>query len=105
MARCMLKAQGLPDPFWAEAVNTTVYILNQSYTKTLQGKTHQEDYSGKKPSVLHFRTFGCTCYAHVPDTNRKKLDAKSRKCIFLGYSEESKAYRLYDPETRKILTS
>ena len=33
------------------------------------------------------------------------MDAKSRKCIFLGYSEESKAYRLYDPETRKILTS
>ena len=105
MARCMLKAQALPDPFWAEAVNTAVYILNRSYTKALQGKTPQEAYSGKKPSVLHFRTFGCTCYAHVPDVSRKKLDAKSKKCIFLGYSEESKAYRLYDPEARKILTS
>jgi hypothetical protein len=101
----MLKAQALPDPFWAEAVNTAVYILNRSYTKALQGKTPQEAYSGKKPSVLHFRTFGCTCYAHIPDVSRKKLDAKSKKCIFLGYSEESKAYRLYDPEARKILTS
>ena len=86
-------------------MNTAVYILNRSYTKALQGKAHQEAYSGKKPSMLHFRTFGCTCYAHVPDVSRKKLDAKSKKCIFLGYSEESKAHRLYDPEARKILAS
>jgi hypothetical protein len=88
----MLKAQALPDSFWAEAVNTAVYILNRSYTKALQGKTPREAYSGKKPLVLHFRIFGCTCYAHVPDVSRKKLDDKSKKCIFLGYSEESKAY-------------
>ena len=37
--------------------------------------------------------------------SRKKLDAKRKKCIFLGYSEESKAYRLYDPKAKKILTS
>lgn len=105
MARCMLKAKDMPDSFWAEAVSTSVYILNRSYTKALKGKTPQEAYSGKKPSVLHFRTFGCFCYAHVHDSQRTKLEAKSKKCIFLGYSEESKAYRLYDPEAKKILTS
>jgi hypothetical protein len=41
----------------------------------------------------------------VPDAQRKKLDVKSIKCVFLGVSEESKAYRLYNPVTKKIIIS
>ena len=43
--------------------------------------------------------------AHVPHMSKKKLDAKSENYIFLGYSEESKAYQLYNPKARKILTN
>jgi hypothetical protein len=42
---------------------------------------------------------------HIPDEERTKLEPKSRKCIFLGYDMESKAYRLYDPEARKVRLS
>ncbi|MCO5571443.1 hypothetical protein L7F22_025183 [Adiantum nelumboides] len=91
MARSMIKAKGLPDSFWAEAINTTVYILNRSYTKAVKDMTHLQAFSGKKPSVSHFKFFGSDCYVHVPDASRTKWDAKSQKCIFLGYSEESKA--------------
>ena len=42
---------------------------------------------------------------HVPNEKRIKLEDKSYKCVFLGVSEESKAYRLYDPESKKIVTS
>ncbi|PNY17673.1 hypothetical protein L195_g014421 [Trifolium pratense] len=49
--------------------------------------------------------FGCIAYAHVPDAQRKKLDPKSIKCIHLGVSEESKAYKLYDPVQKKIIIS
>ncbi|KAH7421675.1 hypothetical protein KP509_13G070500 [Ceratopteris richardii] len=45
MARCMLKAQDMPNSLWAEAVNTVVYILNRSYTKALKGMNPQEAYS------------------------------------------------------------
>ena len=41
----------------------------------------------------------------MPDSTRKKLDPKSRKCIFMGYSQETKAYRLYDREAKKIVVS
>jgi hypothetical protein len=41
----------------------------------------------------------------VPDAHRKKLDGKSIKCIHLGVSDESKAYKLYDPAERKIIIS
>ena len=51
------------------------------------------------------RVFGCVAYAHIPDQLRKKLDSKGEKCIFVGYSDESKAYRLYNPSTKKFVIS
>jgi hypothetical protein len=53
-------------------------------------------WSGRKPSVGHLRTFGCIAWAHILDDRRKKLDVKSHACIMMGYSEESKAYKLFD---------
>lgn len=49
------------------------------------------------------RVFGCVAYAHVLDELRKKLDNKGYKCIFVGYSYESKAYNLYNPLTNKFV--
>jgi hypothetical protein len=51
----------------------------------------EEAWFGIKPSVHHFRVFGCLTYAHVPDNQRKKLDSKSIKCVHLGLGDESKA--------------
>ena len=51
------------------------------------------------------RVFGCVAYAHIPDQLIKKLDSKGEKCIFIGYSEESKAYRLYNPSAKKFFIS
>ena len=42
---------------------------------------------------------------HVPYQHRVKLDDKSKKCVLLGVSDESKAYRLFDPVNKKILIS
>ena len=57
----------------------------------------------KRPNVNHFRVFGCLAYVHVPDQNRQKLDAKSESCIFVGYSEELKAYKFYNPLTNRLI--
>lgn len=53
----------------------------------------------------YFRIFGCISHVHVPDNRRVKLDNKSLKCIFFGVSDESKAYRLFDPISQKIIVS
>jgi hypothetical protein len=79
--------------------------LNRSPTAALNDITPEEAWSSIKPSVRHFRVFGCVTYTHVPDAQRKKLDDKSVKCIFLGVSEESKAYRLYNPVNKRIIVS
>ena len=99
----MLQHVGLSYVFWVEAVNTTVYVLNRAPILAVKDKTLQEAWSGKKPIVEHFRVFGCDAYAYVSDEKRTKLDSKSVKCIFLGYYEGTKCYRLFNPETKKIV--
>ena len=65
----------------------------------------EEAWSGIKQHVTHMRFFSCVAYAHIPDQLRKKLDNKGEKCIFVEYSEESKAYRLCNPSTKKFMIS
>ena len=105
MARSMLKGKNLPNVYWAEVVSFAVYILNRSPTKIVRDMTPQQAWSGKTPSVSHLKVFGCISYAHVPRETRRKLDDKSEKCIFIGYDEPSKAYRLFNPITKKVIVS
>lgn len=95
----------IPKCFWPEVVNWSTYVLNRSPTVALENKTQEEAWSGTKPSVDHFRVFGCIGYVHIPDIKRSKLDDKSHKCILLGMSDESKGYRLYDPIAQKVVVS
>ena len=67
--------------------------------------TPKEAWTGRKPIVDHFKIFGCIAYAHIPYEKRKKLDDKGEKCVFLSVSEVSKAYKLFNPLTKKIVTN
>jgi hypothetical protein len=58
-----------------------------------------------KHNVVHLKVFCCVTYAHVPDELRKKLDNKGNKIIFVGYYEDTKAYKLYDPIAIKVIIS
>ena len=60
---------------------------------------------GSKPAVNNLKVFGCKAFAHIPKENRRKLDAKATKCIFIGYCSEFKAYKLFDPATHKVFAS
>ena len=95
MARSMLKAKGLPNKFWAEAVYITVHILNRAPTKPVLNKTPFEAWHNKKPEVNSNKIFGCIAYTHIPSQLREKLDEKSEKYIFIGYSEESKRHIVF----------
>lgn len=105
MARSLLQAKEMPNDFWAEAVTTAVYLLNISPTKAVPNQTPFEAWTGIKPRVSHLKVFGCISYALVDSNKRSKLDSKSEKCIFVGYSTQSKAYRLYNPISCKVITS
>ena len=103
MACSMLAAKHFPNEYWGEAVATTVYIMNRCPTKSVKNKVPQEARTGMNHSVSDYKKFGYVAYAHVLDELRRKLDKKGQKCIFVSYSEDTKAYKLYDPVTRKVI--
>lgn len=105
MVRSLLARGRVLNTFWPEAVNWSIHVLNRSPTFAVQNMTPEEAWSGRRPAVDHFRIFGWISYAHIPDVKRKKLDDKAEKCVFLGVSEASKAYKLFNPLTKKIVTS
>ena len=76
-----------------------------AYALLPKKQTPYEAWHARKPRVDHVRVFGCLAYAHVPSQHRPKLDSKATKCIFIGYSPDSKAYRLVNPVTNKVITS
>ena len=103
-ARSILQEKDLPRDLWAEAVNTAVYVNNRIHGSTTT-TTPYEMWYGRKPDVSYFRIFGTFAYVHIPDDLRSKLDAKSQKLLFIGYSETQKAYRFFDRTTRRITVS
>lgn len=105
MARSMLKGKGLPKKLWAEAINTAIYILNRSPTKVVRNKTPFEAWNHRKPLVDNFKVFGCVAYSLILSQNRDKFDEKGEKLLFIGYSSESKGYRLLNPESNKLVVS
>jgi hypothetical protein len=104
-ARSMLSGVGLTQELWVEAVDTAKYLLNMSPLSTLVDMTPHEVWSGKNPLVSHLKVFGCDAFVHVPKEKRSKMDKKEVKCIFIGYKEGMKGYKLWDPTSRKKVYS
>ncbi|KAJ0785458.1 putative RNA-directed DNA polymerase [Helianthus annuus] len=105
LSRSMMNVKQLPNNYWAEAIACATYILNRTVTKTRPNVTPYEAWNGRKPNVEHLKVFGSLAYAHVPKQFRGKLDEKTEKTIFVGYSEQSKGYKLYNPLTKKMIIS
>ena len=101
VARAMLEEKRLPKFYWAEAVKTAIYIQNWIKDKVLA----HELYFGTKPNLRHLRVFGSITYVHVPKEKRRKLDAKAEKCILVGYLDEQKGYKCYNPLTKQAHVS
>jgi len=102
----MLSDSKLGKCFWAEALSTAVYIKNRTPTSSLRRKiTPYEAYYSKKPDISHLKIFGSVAFAHIPKDERAKLDNKSRKSLFLGYSDDVKGYKLYDIAAQKVFIS
>ncbi|KAH9698504.1 Integrase catalytic domain-containing protein [Citrus sinensis] len=99
MARTMLNENALPKYFWAEAVNTACYVLNRVLIRPNLNKTPYELWKDRKPNIGYFKVFGCKCFVLNTKDNLGKFDSKSDVGIFLGYSNSSKAYRVYNKRT------
>lgn len=99
-ARTLLIDADLPTEFWAEAVNTAAYIRNRCSSKAVSGQIPEELFMGRRQCVSYFKVFGCLAYTWIATRHRAKMDPRGQPAIFVGYCEDRKAYKFYDP-TRK----
>lgn len=104
MVRCMLTDAQLPNMFWAEAVCAANYIQNRVLTRSTS-ETPFKLWYGRRPDARHMRVFGQKCFVHVPKETRRKLDNTATEMVLVGYDEQSKAYRCYDMNNKKLIIS
>ncbi|GJS58420.1 ribonuclease H-like domain-containing protein [Tanacetum coccineum] len=101
-ARTMLADSLLPIQFWVEAVNTACYVLNRVLVTKPQMKTPYELLMGKPPNISFMKPFGCPLTILNTIDHLGKFDGKSKEDYLLGYSTNSKGFRVYNKVTRKV---
>jgi hypothetical protein len=84
---------------------TATYIHNQIPTKEVSNMTSKKVWCGYKPSINHLHVFICVAFACVPKEAMTKLDFKGVKFIFIGYCEDTKGHRLYNPINQYVIIS
>nr|GFA53167.1 Gag-Pol polyprotein [Tanacetum cinerariifolium] len=104
-ARTMLSAAKIPLFFWAEAITTTCFTQNRSLVTPRHEKTPYHIINDEKPSIKFFHIFGSICYIVRDGENLDKMNEKGDECIFVGYSTQSRTYRVFNKRTRVIMES
>ena len=104
-ARCMILHAGFPLQFWVDAVNIVVYLINRGPSSALDGGIPKEAWTGKQVKYSFLITFGFEAFFHIDKDYRTKLEAKSKKCTFIGYGVDDFGYHLWDYDKRKIIRS
>nr|GEW20470.1 hypothetical protein [Tanacetum cinerariifolium] len=104
-ARTMLSAAKVSLSFWAEAIATACFTQNRSLVIPRHEKTPYHIINDQKLSVKFFHIFGSLCYIVIDGENLDKMKEKGDACIFVGYSTQSRAYRVFNKRTRVIVES
>ncbi|GJT51859.1 ribonuclease H-like domain-containing protein [Tanacetum coccineum] len=101
-ARTMLADSKLPTTFWAEAVNTACYVQNKVLVVKPHNKTSYELFHGRTPTLSFMRPFGCPVTILNTIDHLGKFDGKADEGFFVGYSLNSKAFRVFNSRTRIV---
>ena len=111
VSRSLILATNVPKYFWGEAVLTAAYLINRMPSRVLNFETPCQKLLTIFPHIqivsknIPTKIFGCTASVQIHQQFRSKLDPKSIKCIFLGYSPTQKGYKCYSPVTKKFYHS
>lgn len=95
----------IPLTYWAEAFHTTNYLINRLPTKVLKLVSPYTKLFQRDPTYEFLKVFGCACFPYLRPYNNNKLQFRSRKCIFLGYSLNQLGYRCLDLHTGRVFLS
>jgi histone deacetylase 1/2 len=101
----LLAHSSLPLRFWDEAFLTACYLINRMPTPVLNNTTPITRLLNQSPDYSFLRTFGCACWPSLRKYNSRKLEFRSKMCVFLGYSPMHKGYKCLDRSTGRIYIS
>ncbi|GJW57234.1 retrovirus-related pol polyprotein from transposon TNT 1-94 [Tanacetum coccineum] len=104
-ARTMLLFSKLPKFLWVEAFSTACFTQNRSFIHTRYNKTPNGLNKGRKPNIQYFHVSGSLCYPTNDRDDLGKMRRKADIAIFVGYSESSMGFHIYNRRTRKIMES
>ena len=105
MGLTLLAHSSMPLKFWDEAFLTAVFLINRLPSKIIDNKTPFEKLFGRPPEYTFLRTFGCAVWPNLRPYNSKKLEFRSKQCVFLGYSNMHKGFKCLDPKEGRVYIS
>ena len=92
----------LPFNLWGEALLTTCHVHNKVPFKKIKVSPYELQ-NGRKPNLDYIKVQGCLAFYRVVDPKRTKLGPRAMKSVFVGYAENSKAYRLLDLSSNTVV--
>jgi hypothetical protein len=95
----------MPLKFWDESFITVVFLINRLPSKTIHHDTPYEHLYGTSPDYTFLRSFGCAMWLNLRPYNSKKLEFRSKRCFFLGYSNLHKGFKCLEPSTGRVYIS
>ncbi|GAA0155358.1 hypothetical protein LIER_13105 [Lithospermum erythrorhizon] len=105
-ARALLFEQQLSKSFFVDVVSTACFLINRMPSSVIHGESpYHILFPGKPLFSIDPKIFGCTCFVRDVRSSVTKLDPKSLKCVFLGYSRYQKGYRCYSPYLKRYIVS
>ncbi|PNY16822.1 retrovirus-related Pol polyprotein from transposon TNT 1-94 [Trifolium pratense] len=105
IARALRFQANLPIRFWGECILAATHIINRTPTVANQGITPYEVLFRNSPTYDHLKIFGCLCYVSTNTKLRDKFDPRAERCIFVGYPQGQKGWKVYNPKTQKFFVS
>jgi histone deacetylase 1/2 len=79
--------------YWNDAFSIACFLINRLPSRTIEMQTHLQRLLHESPDYTFFKVFGCACWPHIRQYNNHKLDFRSKKCVFMGYSSLHKGYK------------
>ena len=105
MALTLLAHASVPLKFWDEACLTVVFLINRLPSKVINDQTPFERLFGHQPDYSFLRTFGCAVWPNLRPYNSKKLQFRSKRCVFLGYNNLHKGFKCLEPNEGRVYIS
>lgn len=101
----LLAQASRPIRFWDEAFQTACFLINRLPSKVIQSATPLERLLDTKPDYTFLKSFGCACWPCLRPYNDRKLQFRSKRCVFIGYSSRHKGYKCLYPPTGRVYIS